>query len=1111
MKRNRTMLRIFCLILVFILVLGLVPVFANAADNVASVTVGGKTTGYATVQAAVDAAAASNGTVKMLADAKLEGPVTITSGTLTLDLAGKSIRYSEGNALEVDGATLTVTDSSTEKTGVLAGGAKSIDDTAIRVDSGSVTINGGTLSGYMASVRAYGGTVVINNMTTDDEISNYGGNITINGGVFNDKLDIVDGKTFVNGGTFTITGSAYMFYLNGGSCTVNGGVFNMARNYGIRFNDANSDITLRGGVFKNGIWMSAKSSSGFTPHLHIYLDRDIHFYDATGAMYDLSDDAKSITQYVVLGSQSPGPRKMEVSLDLTNLTSSNKSTTLNAGEDYVTTFIPAAGYDVPTSLRVKINGSNASSSKYTYTNGTLTIPADKITGDIVITASAIEKWTYSVSGITSSGNNQMTKDGTVYTKTYTSVPAGDYEISVVGSSVSSSNESQAVKFSVSAACDVTVTYDPSTGELTVTGDNVKQEVVTHRVIYFDNSKKGWSQVKIYAWNDAGAVTSAWSGDVMTLVEGQTSIYYYVLPIEAVNVIFNDGSAQTGDLTLPGLDKNMYEPTTNTWSVYDGNVTICSHASHDKDGKCVECGTYVGHSYVNGKCSCGLTQTEDPTTRVVYFQNTAGWSTPYIYAWTTTNGVTTHYAGTWSGSKMTAVAGVDGLFCYTLSVEAVNVIFNNGSGTQTSDLILPTDGRNKYDYSTKTWSTYVVEVPCDHPSHGQDGKCTTCGAAVDHSYTSKVTAPTCAKEGYTTYTCSVCKHSYTGNTVPATGNHNYVDGKCTTCGQAKPVVKPTLGIYSVGLSLKDEVIYNVYFTVTDTSDVVEMGLLGFNTQNENGTISNADYVTPGYTTSGQYYVAHSNGIPAKNLGDDYYYMAYAKLSDGTYAYSPMKSYNAVKYANTILGNASSNAKLKAVVVAMLNYGAAAQVQFDYKTDALMNAGLTAEQKALVKAYDESMVNDVLSVDSTKAGEFATKYASARSVGISLKGAFAINYYLTASKAVDSGMTLYYWTEADYKAASTLTTANATGSVVMDATGTANQFKAAVEGISAKRIDETIFVVGVYESNGVTYSTGVLAYSLGKYCEQQAAGSNAALAAMAQATAVYGYYAKAYFGN
>ena len=38
----------------------------------------------------------------------------------------------------------------------------------------------------------------------------------------------------------------------------------------------------------------------------------------------------------------------------------------------------------------------------------------------------------------------------------------------------------------------------------------------------------------------------------------------------------------------------------------------------------------------------------------------------------------------------------------------------------------------------------------------------------HSYTAKVTAPTCTEKGYTTYTCS-CGDTYTGNEVAATGH------------------------------------------------------------------------------------------------------------------------------------------------------------------------------------------------------------------------------------------------------------------------------------------------------------------------------------------------------
>ncbi len=55
----------------------------------------------------------------------------------------------------------------------------------------------------------------------------------------------------------------------------------------------------------------------------------------------------------------------------------------------------------------------------------------------------------------------------------------------------------------------------------------------------------------------------------------------------------------------------------------------------------------------------------------------------------------------------------------------------------------------------------------------------------HNYTSVVTVPTCRKDGYTTYTCSLCGDSYTDNKVSATG-HNYVDGNCTVCGAMEPV-------------------------------------------------------------------------------------------------------------------------------------------------------------------------------------------------------------------------------------------------------------------------------------------------------------------------------------
>ena len=56
-------------------------------------------------------------------------------------------------------------------------------------------------------------------------------------------------------------------------------------------------------------------------------------------------------------------------------------------------------------------------------------------------------------------------------------------------------------------------------------------------------------------------------------------------------------------------------------------------------------------------------------------------------------------------------------------------------------------------------------------------------ATGHSYNSNVTAPTCTKQGYTTYTCSACYDNYTLDYVDALG-HNFIDGVCEYCETSK---------------------------------------------------------------------------------------------------------------------------------------------------------------------------------------------------------------------------------------------------------------------------------------------------------------------------------------
>ena len=345
-------------------------------------------------------------------------------------------------------------------------------------------------------------------------------------------------------------------------------------------------------------------------------------------------------------------------------------------------------------------------------------------------------------------------------------------------------------------------------------------------------------------------------------------------------------------------------------------------------------------------------------------------------------------------------------------------------------------------------------------------------------------------------------------------HNYVGGTCTACGAADPdysvVVDPQLELQYPSLSFEDEIFYNVYYTVGDMSSVVEMGLMLLPSRLEAATIDDAIGLVPGYTTNGTVYMVRSEGIAAAYMGDTVFFKVYAKLSDGTYAYSAAGGYNAKAYAGTVLSGDYTK-EMKSLVVAMVGYGAEAQLYFGHNTGALVNAGLTAEQKALVGSYHEAMVDPVYPANSAKLGQFVRDNANFKTLypSVSFDSAFSINFYCTPAIGVDDGMTLYWWDAETYKSITEFTVANATGSMEMKATN--GQYWGCVPGIAAKDMDKSYYVSCVFESDGQTVTTGIIAYSLGKYCEGKAATDGDAQQAFAQATAVYGYYATQYFAS
>ena len=397
-------------------------------------------------------------------------------------------------------------------------------------------------------------------------------------------------------------------------------------------------------------------------------------------------------------------------------------------------------------------------------------------------------------------------------------------------------------------------------------------------------------------------------------------------------------------------------------------------------------------------------------------------------------------------------------------------------------------------------------------------CTDCGkiyteeiAATGHSYSEKVTtAASCGKEGVKTFTCANCGDTYT-ESIPAL-EHNYVDGTCQSCGEQEKVevLQPSFEFTGASLLFEDEIFYNFYFMPSNTADVVEYGVITFTTKLADGTHADAVDVIPGAVDNGDgTYTVRTNGIPAKEMGDWLYFRVYAKLSDDSYAYATTYGYRATAYANTVLSG-NSDAKTKALMVAMLNYGAAAQTYFSHNTDSLMNASLTEDQKALVDGYSADMLGGIVAADSSKTAAFpkdSTCYTPRIAVGF--EGAFAVNYYFTPKHTPDGELTMYYWDAATYNSISEMTRENATSVMTLEKQPDGS-YLGAVEGIAAKEVDSTIYVALVYTSGGTEYCSGILAYSLGTYFKSVAGGTSTAQP-LGAAVAAYSYYAKQYFAN
>ena len=197
----------------------------------------------------------------------------------------------------------------------------------------------------------------------------------------------------------------------------------------------------------------------------------------------------------------------------------------------------------------------------------------------------------------------------------------------------------------------------------------------------------------------------------------------VKPTNPTNPTDPVGQVLIGDVTLDGkidirdatnLQLHVAKMTTLT-----GNALIAGETNNDGDlnirdatnvqmhiAKFPVAGSLVGQ-YKGGGTVVDPTNPPTPTTpvdlptdkTVVYFRNTSSWSKVNIHYWNNNNQTTT-----WPGMEMTLVSG--NVYKYEVPNGMTGVIFNDGNGTQTGDLTMPTQHNQIYDFGTSSWSAYT---------------------------------------------------------------------------------------------------------------------------------------------------------------------------------------------------------------------------------------------------------------------------------------------------------------------------------------------------------------------------------------------------------------------
>lgn len=299
------------------------------------------------------------------------------------------------------------------------------------------------------------------------------------------------------------------------------------------------------------------------------------------------------------------------------------------------------------------------------------------------------------------------------------------------------------------------------------------------------------------------------------------------------------------------------------------------------------------------------------------------------------------------------------------------------------------------------------------------------------------------------------------------------------------ILPTLRFSSASLTLESSLSVNYY--------VNEVNLSGYDKESVyaefelNGYVTKVDYydiverkvgdkVIPAYKFS-------FRGISPNRAGDTIKATLYAKKGNEYYS-SNINEYSVIQYCNNQLK--TEDAKLRTLLVDLLNYASASQVYTNYKTDNLVNNSLTEEQKSWATAE----LDELKSVTNTQYEVIDSPNIEWKSASLILSESVIMNFGFELK--IDSLENVKFRIETeDYKCDIPAEYAKYNENN--------SRYYIEFNGLGASKMSETVYVTAY--KNGKAISN-TLSYSIESYVKAKQNSSDSKLANLVDKIMKYG---------